>query len=544
MAKKHNSKNKEQRNKKKKKNEEEEESRHETTPPSMNESKERSGYLRLWRFPAMVVLVGVGMQMWWTATTTTTDSSTIVRTEFADWFRRNGGWMSDRVELMDYTDEYGNGLRVVVSGDDDDDAVVEDGAGVVAIYKGQPLLRVPSSMQFSEQQSKQKFQKMNRGATDRILQSLYHENGAGGRIGRMEQQDMMMALDLMLECSLGKESFHYPYLSILPQTVPRLDLFSAEELDLLQDASLTRMTLSYSAMLRSQWDTLRSALHQLIESSTTGAAQANDDDCATWESFQRFVALVASRAMILQDSTKYLVPMADMMNHEPRNNDNDEESFTSFHVRDETSGTISVAADRDFPFSTKSNSPMSSSSSVLVEEYGKVDSSLFITVFGFVPNDNPYHCVLLPTPRWEDVDMGALWTKYYPPLDSVCVRKDKSLLEEGFGEKRLAMALSLDSNARAICLTASSRSEMDSKCATSTTTQQPKDDDKRNNYLRSAATKALSNAPTTLQHDQDLLRDMTTTTNHPAFQGMNPDHVALALRFRIEEKMVLSHIAA
>jgi hypothetical protein len=209
-------------------------------------------------------------------------------------------------------------------------------------------------------------------------------------------QDEAIALALQIESCLGEHSFFEPYLSVLPKdTLPLLFTFDDAELELLQDEALAAQARETSARLRSVWSQTVEPIagvlakrameeHEMSINDATAATAS----CLTQATFDRFYAISSSRSMILE-GTKHLVPMADMINHHPRITDGSkkDETFESFHnveVGVDGSNSIAVHADRRTPGGGESQ---------VFEEYGKLDNSLYLVAFGFVPIDNPYHCV-------------------------------------------------------------------------------------------------------------------------------------------------------
>jgi hypothetical protein len=90
--------------------------------------------------------------------------------------------------------------------------------------------------------------------------------------------------------------------------------------------------------------------------------------------------------------------MADMINHAPAPLFDDLKTvstpmpsplFTDNHVRDATDGSIVVKADRMII-------QQHDSQQQIFEEYGQLDNSLYLVAHGFVPHQNPHHCVVIP----------------------------------------------------------------------------------------------------------------------------------------------------
>ncbi|KAL3806958.1 hypothetical protein ACHAXA_011375 [Cyclostephanos tholiformis] len=118
------------------------------------------------------------------------------------------------------------------------------------------------------------------------------------------------------------------------------------------------------------------------------------DSCISFETFHRFVAIVSSRAMVL-GGVKHLTPMAEMINYSP-NKVGPALPFDLYHTLS-TDGSITVRSDRDVfhPDSSSGGGGEGTTTTTtiqLFEDYGPVDNSLFLTAHGFVPHENPNNC--------------------------------------------------------------------------------------------------------------------------------------------------------
>ena len=60
-------------------------------------------------------------------------------------------------------------------------------------------------------------------------------------------------------------------------------------------------------------------------------------------------------------------------------------SFTLHHYRNDKDNSITVRADRRFRPNEQ-----------IFEDYGDVDNSLYLEAHGFVPDENPHHCAMIP----------------------------------------------------------------------------------------------------------------------------------------------------
>ncbi len=207
--------------------------------------------------------------------------------------------------------------------------------------------------------------------------------------------------------------------------------------------------------------------------------------------------------MILGNDIKYLSPMAEMINHADRPevaNGPPTKMFQAYHKLE--NDKLVVYADRNFQ-----------TGDMVVEEYGQLDNSLYITAFGFVPLNNPHHCVLLPLPNPED---GA-----------VCVDREGRMDEN---------------SARILAQVPCNDKDVDNPCD-AVVTNSPVHAAGRA-YLKRVAQTKLATSPTNLADDERLLQDVEgSTPKDGKWRGMNRERARLALQFRIEEKKVLFQIA-
>jgi hypothetical protein len=400
------------------------------------------------------------------------------RQQFVHWFLANGGWIAPNLTLQGLT-EYGNGI--ITLGE---------------VTHQQKLLEVPLQIIITQQSSKKKLSELTPQHYTQVVHSIQ-----SNLVSPLDQQDAWIAIELMLECSKGRRSQFYPYLAVLPSRVTILQHFSPLELNLIQDEDLASFARSKRSAFDAVW---RSALHPALAS-----GNSDTHGCFTLDSFNRFVGLSLSRAMILQEQTKYLTPMADMINHADLQNGSSLSNFSFYHRLD---GMISVFADRHF-----------TSGSAIVEEYGKNDNSLYIAAFGFVPKNNPYHCALMQIPTDAD------------PAKSICVHRNGRLLEGETGEQALAYDVMRSLH---LC-------KEKAECW-----QHPDRQDKVRDYLQQSARRKLESSATTLEDDMALLKELLRTVSNnehsadfPKWREMNRDHARLALEFRIEEKKLLKNIS-
>jgi hypothetical protein len=403
---------------------------------------------------------------------------------FQNWFLENGGYMSPHLSLLAPPSavQYGNGLQVI-SGE---------------IRQGDKILAIPRDMILTAS-----------------LTSIPDDEDLNEIL--VEKQDIELAWILMTECEKGSSSRWFPYMEILPSDIPRLSTFSDKERAWLQDDN---GMAHWGAQQREElhriyMKLIMPLLKDKVNIAATQSKNEREESCWTEFAFCRFVAISSSRAMILQGK-KYLTPMADMINHAPRppqKGGEDQQKdrhfqdisvgsslpFETFHRWNEGGDLLEVYADRNM-----------SVGDVVLEEYGALDNSLYITSFGFVPRDNPFHCVMLLLPD------------NYPGLDhdespEVCVHRDGTILDWEWGKHHSL----------------------------------PKDYVSKHIWIREEAKRQLSARQTTLNHDETLLIELNEyfssekdkQNNEEVWEGNRFDQLKAALTFRIEEKKVLTFLA-
>jgi hypothetical protein len=130
-----------------------------------------------------------------------------------DWLRDNGANISSNIKL-DKFEDYGYGLMATSNSNDSFDSEP-------VIKELQDMFTIPKNIITSTQSVMKYFHSIDASFAQKVkhlIQSSFQSP--------MVQQDVLLALYLMKQCSLGSESHLAPYLDILPQkTVPRLDTF-------------------------------------------------------------------------------------------------------------------------------------------------------------------------------------------------------------------------------------------------------------------------------------------------------------------------------
>jgi len=289
---------------------------------------------------------------------------------FLTWLRDKGGTISPKVTLAAFPDFGGYGIQA------------KNGR----LHKHEDLFTIPPSAIVTAEWVLRRYDPFR----EEIEKTLRKIEKAGVFRKSEVRQDFVIALHLMVECSKGASSEMWPYLQMLPDHVPRMDTFDEETLKMLEDDHLAGLARQSKSELSTAWNeaNLESLTWTLAEISSRreqgdkGAYKG----CLTFDSFHHYVTISSSRAMILENGTKYLTPLADMMNHKESEDREWNEPFVQFHTRN-PDGSITVSADRE----------VSGAGEQVFEAYGTLDNSLYLEAFGFVPEDNADHCAMIQT---------------------------------------------------------------------------------------------------------------------------------------------------
>lgn len=282
-----------------------------------------------------------------------------------------------------------------------------------------------------------------------------------------------------------------------------------------------------------------------------------------------------------------LTPLADMINHSPyvEREENEERShwikapFTLFHTLS-GNNSITVRSDRDiFLRQTHGEGTMPVQ---LFEDYGPVDSSLFLEAHGFVPDENPNNCAIVTGSNFlrrhaaagrydENVAyvLRALKILHliHPhetrleALDDVCVKANLEIVDDGdvVGRKPASDAIAITSlllsdggnpdwiriekghgqtliSLRDKCIAAihsEDAERVEIRCA-----RFPGSSSIVNNALRTAARRAIAS----FEDNGDTEDALRLQLQQAELQGR--DQLSLALRFRLEERKLLHRIGA
>ena len=437
------------------------------------------------------------------------------------WFRENGGWMSDNLKLDTFS--FGNGLSVVSNGNDDNDVVINE---------GDEVFRVPEKLQINPRDV---IAAWNKTSVEMMI--LTKDTVKRNCRDKLAQQDIIIALQLMIECAMGEDSLWHPYLQMLPDYVPRMDYFSEEELGLMQDKKLFDLAVDSKNNMKNVWKALQENNSWTIF--LNAATNTPKQTCLTYEKFHHYTAIVGSRSFILKN-IKYLSPVADMVNHMDKGDDSIDiyslegedmfkVGFHKYHKRI-ASGEIVVWADRNFNVGMP-----------YVEEYGTLDNSLYIQKFGFLQMGNSQNCALirLPMPTMAETE-SLLDSLRLNSVTSLCIKKDGTI---AFGQQRHGLAylgiIGLEQLPDQMRKCQGVQGEfmaayIDASCA-----MYPGSAEVSSTLIKEAAKSALGSAKTTLAEDMMLLENFEKGED---LNEMNPIHAIMALQFRIEEKRLLMQV--
>jgi len=420
--------------------------------------------------------------------------------------------------------------------------------------------------------------------------------GLASRGMGLAEQDVVIAMYLMAEnCqhhhtdlfNNNEDSYWSGYLDVLPQyTIPRLDTFNDDAYAALKDENLEYVGRRSRHSLEQMYNmspnrgqvSLSSVVKDMIQLKMKQSETTIPDTCVSFEIFHRFVGITSSRAMVLK-SVKYLTPLAEMINYSPKVEESKDwinAPFDLYHTLSED-GSITVRSDRDIFISTTDDS----NTIQIFEDYGSVDSSLFLEAHGFVPYENPNNCATISGSsffrrpvaigRYDEgvqLVLRALKTLYlihpevkkFESLEDVCVREDLSMVDDGnsIGHNPASDSIAIVSlilgdhdnptwnrienefgqtldSLKEICITAihsGDRERIESRCARYSGSNWVV-----NAALRSAAKRTIAK----FEENNDTENELTKQL-HQA-QSEDSAQLALALRFRLEERKILTRVA-
>jgi hypothetical protein len=412
---------------------------------------------------------------------------------FLNWIKsqRNGAWISNSITIQHFT-MYRYGLVAKRN-----------------VKMNEPLFRIPSSIIQSSDKFKLQYSAIVPDFKENIETLL-------GNFSSLERQDILLALHLMNECTQYDTSHYQPYLDMLPkQIIPRLDTFDQHDLFLLEDEFLSNIAQESRSKLQT--------LYHHVDFQRMMPSRKLRDECTSFSSFHRFVTISSSHSMIL-NGTKYLVPLADMINHSVRPDITTPHFFSTFHRRN-SNGSITVYADRNVVAGDQ-----------IFEDYGSLDNSLFLEAHGFVPSENPFHCAIIESRyllEFSNVSVGLidilLDLRMIPSrtaFPDVCITAEGHIEDTRLVNLLRILSLGLDDEKLDIC----------------TKTKSPKDcvhyDSALENVSRlmeKLAGRAYCAKRSSLDEDLEMLESFQT--NIATLQS------ELALKFKIADKRILSNLS-
>ncbi|GAX20615.1 hypothetical protein FisN_3Hh534 [Fistulifera solaris] len=394
---------------------------------------------------------------------------------FEDWIRTNA-WMHSNVTLSTFPQ--GNGLKATS-----------------ALPENTKIMTIPIDLQISrESMTKSLLSRCNDSSIDanEFMEVLKYLHDAE-----------LITIGMVIENGFDEKSLFYPYLSILSTETPQL-LFAwnQKELDFLQDDQLVGLALDTARRLEYVWNKLSQS--QYLPSITTNSSSLS------LESFQRFYAITLSHSMWLTDNMLRIVPMAEQINHAPSHQP--DSAFSAFHVRNETDGSISVFLDRNVVEGEQ-----------IYEEYDRLDNSWHLLQFGFVAEDNPYHCVVLHL-----VPADVHWD------GTACVRQDNTYIPDKHVDQLIARYTD-NSECLEQIRSFDARGIEESCSATAiASTDQTSAPALDKTLVRNAARRDSRSDPALLESLKEQLEQIEEGSTVFA-ADINPKRLALAIRFRLED---------
>ena len=274
---------------------------------------------------------------------------------FINWFHANGG-RATKIGLSSFA-RMGRGIQALGN-----------------ISSGEEVLRVPASLILSISTLAESRDPVHKA----IVRSFGSDSG----------EDVVIAA-LLLELSRSDKSRFYEYISVLPRNVPNLSYFSKDSLAELQHAELQRDVLDSQGTLAQRFASfLRNAeafwpQHGLDIHLTQ----------LTLNDYRWAVSIMDSRGLRFKGKV-YLAPFADMFNYAPHPLSRPANSGEFFleHHKLHRDGHLAIFADRATTLGQQ-----------LFEDYGDNKDNIYLQYHGFVPEYNPFRCVVL-----DAVEMNLL----------------------------------------------------------------------------------------------------------------------------------------
>lgn len=198
------------------------------------------------------------------------------------------------------------------------------------------------------------------------------------------QSDLAVAAAVVHEKLMGSKSFFAPYISVLPAYIPSLSHFTEQELIELQNEDISKNSIQNHKTQESEFKALKKKF---------GICTAPElNNLLTEEIFVWSKTIVDSRGLRFRGKV-YLAPYADMFNYQPLHDLREAEggeSYLKHHKLED--GALTILADRD-----------ESSGRQIFEDYGDNSNDIYIQYHGFVPHENPFHCVFIAAPPMDEL---------------------------------------------------------------------------------------------------------------------------------------------
>merc|ERR550514_1054706 len=164
-------------------------------------------------------------------------------------------------------------------------------------------------------------------------------------LGSIRDDTDVVAMLMMREMAMGKDSKWAPYLKVLPAQVSLPFFFSETELAALQHPGEVAKSRQTRAKYEAAYNMLKKS--GALEKVMAGTKKKLRKRYNTLETYLWAVALIGSRALTMRGS-KYLVPFSDMFNYEPDGNQRKHDNGAHFlRTHKLGSSSFDVFADRD-----------------------------------------------------------------------------------------------------------------------------------------------------------------------------------------------------
>jgi histone-lysine N-methyltransferase SETD3 len=265
------------------------------------------------------------------------------------------------------------------------------GRGVRAIrdiQSEEEIIRVPLSMVFSVAS----LVKSEDAAHRQLVEAFGSEN---------DEQVVISAL--LLEKCRGALSRFTQYIKVLPKYVPNASYFSRSALTALQQPELERDVLESQERLVQMFPLFLQTIRPFLQNQLTL-------DDYRWAS-----SIVDSRGLRFKGKI-FLVPLADMFNYAPHPSVRPANSgifFLEHHVLREEEAELRILADRNVVAGAQ-----------VFEDYGDNNDKVYLQYHGFVPERNPFRCVVITAPEMSSLalyqeDLARLLRFSHPPQQCI-----------------------------------------------------------------------------------------------------------------------------